>query len=263
MESNFGNVLPNSSQAIDGSPMMAEGQQQPEAFVPARLSFEELAVLRECARESFFYRCVPLAAGSCLVLKYLNNVGMVKAHPIYGLSFKYAAVIGIGYILGKLSYLKECHKKIFTRIPSSNLADAIRKRDAGQFPRIDTFMLQGSNDASSLDKAVSNSAAQQSTDDYAFYNPDFTIGKPIDDGQDSQERKETKARTDYDDLRMANRRDFLQNYVRNSQPVKGRGFQPPAHGERDGPVGQDMKTEDEPQAQPKLHRGKYGDEGFN
>ncbi|KHJ48806.1 ovarian carcinoma immunoreactive antigen [Trichuris suis] len=256
----------NVGQTAGGNPMVVEGQQQSDSLAPPRLSFEELAVLRECARESFFYRCVPLAAGGCLVLKYLQTAGMIKAHPVYGLSLKYAAAVGIGYLIGKLSYIQECQKKILSRLPSSSLAQALLRRGGGQFPRVGAFMMQGANNVSPVDNELSSATGQQSTDDYAFYNPDFSMAKPADSGEDGQEKRGTKGRTSYDDLRMANRRNFLQNYTQSSMPVKSDAFQPafpPESGQQGGPGFGGVKMEDEPPVQQKLRSGKYGDEGFN
>ncbi|CDW57147.1 OCIA domain containing protein [Trichuris trichiura] len=267
MESTAGSAGINIDQVAGASPVMVENQQQQaDSMTPPRLSFEELAVLRECARESFFYRCVPLAAASCLALKYLQVAGVIKAHPVYGLSLKYAAAVGIGYLIGKLSYVQECQKKILSRLPSSNLAQALLRKGGGQFPRVGAFMMQGPNNALPVDSEVSTATSQQSTDDYSFYNPDFSMTKPADDSEEGQEKRGAKGRTNYDDLRMANRRDFLQSYAQSGMPGKSDVFQPSVHPEKDRQGGagfRGLKQEGEPPLQQKHPSGKYGDEGFN
>ncbi|KAL1246030.1 OCIA domain-containing protein [Trichinella spiralis] len=72
--------------------------------VSFHLTFEEQNVLRECARESFIYRCLPLTVVGCFSAKYCQKSGLIKGHPI-----------------------SECKEKILKRIPNSNLANAVRK----------------------------------------------------------------------------------------------------------------------------------------
>uniref|UniRef100_A0A3P9PC03 OCIA domain-containing protein 1 n=1 Tax=Poecilia reticulata TaxID=8081 RepID=A0A3P9PC03_POERE len=80
------------------------------------LTEEEKRVLKECSRESFFYRSVPFSVVSIAITQALV-----------------ARVAGFcGYMAGKLSYMKKCQEK-FKKLENSPLGEILRQR-AGMPP---------------------------------------------------------------------------------------------------------------------------------
>jgi len=93
------------------------------------VSDEERNVMRECIREAFWYRALPLSLLTGFSVNYAIKVGKIKstsrgAWPI---------VLGsssLAYFIAKLSYVtgKECKNKFLTEAPSSEISDIIRKQ---------------------------------------------------------------------------------------------------------------------------------------
>ncbi|XP_068260427.1 OCIA domain-containing protein 2 [Nyctibius grandis] len=72
----------------------------------------EIARIRkECKKESFWYRALPLSLGSMLVTQGLVLKGIVSASPRFGALPKMAIAGVLGFAIGKLSYIGECQKK--------------------------------------------------------------------------------------------------------------------------------------------------------
>ncbi|XP_051472791.1 OCIA domain-containing protein 2-like isoform X3 [Apus apus] len=68
---------------------------------------EEVARIRkECKRESFWYRALPLSLGSMLVTQGLVSKGVFSASPRFGALPKMAS-----FAIGTMSYIRECQKK--------------------------------------------------------------------------------------------------------------------------------------------------------
>ncbi|XP_055333032.1 OCIA domain-containing protein 1-like [Paramacrobiotus metropolitanus] len=96
-----------------------------------KMTAEENAILKECARESTIKRSLPFAAVFSALTHLAVKKGYLSAHPKYGSMFKVFASGFTGYLLGKLSYYKECEDK-FLSLPNSRVADAIRRRRQGK-----------------------------------------------------------------------------------------------------------------------------------
>ncbi|GAB1604527.1 OCIA domain-containing protein 1-like [Argonauta hians] len=97
------------------------------------LTHEELRVLQECNRESFWYRSLPASMLCIGITQLAVNKGYLKPHPKFGASLKSLAAGLAGYIIGKLSYQNECRKKILA-LPNSQLAETLRRRSSGGSP---------------------------------------------------------------------------------------------------------------------------------
>ncbi|XP_063192800.1 OCIA domain-containing protein 2 [Chroicocephalus ridibundus] len=73
---------------------------------------EEIARIRkECKKESFWYRALPLSLGSMLVTQGLVSKGIFSASPRFGALPKMAIAGVLGFAIGKMSYVGECQKK--------------------------------------------------------------------------------------------------------------------------------------------------------
>jgi len=90
------------------------------------LTSEEIAVLKECNRESFWFRCLPLGLTFIATTQVLIMRGVLKPHPRYGSLLKNMGAGLAGYLVGKVSYQGKCREKIL-RLENSALADSIRK----------------------------------------------------------------------------------------------------------------------------------------
>lgn len=72
----------------------------------------EIAKIRkECRKESFWYRALPLSLGSMLVTQGLVSKGILSANPKLGALPKMAIAGVLGFGIGKMSYIGECQKK--------------------------------------------------------------------------------------------------------------------------------------------------------
>ncbi|KAM6261645.1 OCIA domain-containing protein 2 [Porphyrio hochstetteri] len=82
----------------------------------------EIARIRkECRKESFWYRALPLSLGSMLVTQGLVAKGIFSASPRFGALPKMAIAGVLGFAIGKMSYIGECQKK-FQKIGVAPLA---------------------------------------------------------------------------------------------------------------------------------------------
>ncbi|ROT84917.1 hypothetical protein C7M84_021896 [Penaeus vannamei] len=88
---------------------------------------EELRVLRECNLESFYYRCVPLAAAFTSATYIAMRRGIFKVSEKFGYTPKMLGAAFIGYFAGKLSYQNACAEKLM-KLPNSPVGEALRKR---------------------------------------------------------------------------------------------------------------------------------------
>nr|XP_045596562.1 OCIA domain-containing protein 1-like isoform X1 [Procambarus clarkii] len=88
---------------------------------------EELRVLRECNRESFYYRSVPIAAGLSAATYLAMRQGILKMSSRFGYTPKIIGASFIGYFMGKLSYQGACAEKMM-QLPNSPIGEALRKR---------------------------------------------------------------------------------------------------------------------------------------
>ncbi|XP_007551715.1 OCIA domain-containing protein 1 [Poecilia formosa] len=96
------------------------------------LTEEEKRVLKECSRESFFYRSVPFSVVSMAITQALVARGTLTRSPRFGSLPKVAFAGFCGYMAGKLSYMKKCQEK-FKKLENSPLGEILRQR-AGMPP---------------------------------------------------------------------------------------------------------------------------------
>ncbi|CAN8006640.1 unnamed protein product [Ixodes hexagonus] len=103
-----------------------EHQQRPHgqryAFTP-----EELRVIKECNRESFYYRSLPFASAAMVAVHYGVKAGYLAANPRFGAALKVAGAGFVGWLIGKFSYQSRCEDKLM-QLPGSVIGDALRRK---------------------------------------------------------------------------------------------------------------------------------------
>lgn len=123
MDNNPGPDSPNYG-APSGPPR--HGPQQPPS-TQYRFSNEELRVLRQCNRDSFYQRSIPLASILGIGTYYGVQSGYLKPHSRWGAAPKVTLAAIVGYFLGKVSYQSKC-AEMMMRLPNSRLGEALRQR---------------------------------------------------------------------------------------------------------------------------------------
>ncbi|XP_016278750.1 OCIA domain-containing protein 1 isoform X2 [Monodelphis domestica] len=93
---------------------------------------EERRAFIECNQESFWYRSLPFSATSMLVTQGLIAKGILSSHPKYGSVPKLVFACVMGYLAGKISYVKTCQEK-FKRLENSPLGEALRLGQGARF----------------------------------------------------------------------------------------------------------------------------------
>lgn len=92
-------------------------------------SKEELAVFRECNREAFLQRSIPLGTvmgvGTWLAIRR----GLLKPSRS---TLKIVSATIVGLFIGRISYQSQCAEKIM-RLPNSRLAEALKHKRNGEF----------------------------------------------------------------------------------------------------------------------------------
>lgn len=106
-------------------PVPGSGHQGPPGL---QLSIEEQRVLRDCNRESFWYRSLPLGALLASFTHVAIMRGMMKPNPRFGTGPKVIAASILGYFVGKFTYADKCADKFLIEAPHSQIAQAIRLR---------------------------------------------------------------------------------------------------------------------------------------
>lgn len=204
------------------------GTQRPGLQSPADASLtqEDMRLLRECNRESFYRRCLPLIiAGNALTHTwYSRSPEPVSSSKRWaGYTFVTVAM----WITGKLSYRRTCEEQIITSGYSSRLVDSIRKRRG-----IVTTESELSGDYYGDDQAVvfdwkEDDRQSVMKDDKTRSLQQFGDGptgdKPFygDDDMSAESRKEF---TSYDLLRQQNRARAVPAEPTRPRPYEDKRF---------------------------------------
>lgn len=97
------------------------------------LTEEEKRVFKECNKESFWYRSVPISMSSMALAQFLISRGILTSSTRFGSVPKVLFAGACGYFAGKLSYMKVCQEK-FKSMENSPLGEALRQRERRQPP---------------------------------------------------------------------------------------------------------------------------------
>ncbi|XP_061761786.1 OCIA domain-containing protein 1-like [Nerophis ophidion] len=109
--------------------MQQQGAQGSPTKVPNIMKYkpteEEMKVLKECRRESFFYRELPFAAVGAALCHALIVKGFVSASPGYGSLPKVVFGGMFGFMAGRVSYIPKCQEKL-EKLEHSPIAERFR-----------------------------------------------------------------------------------------------------------------------------------------
>ncbi|XP_061592965.1 OCIA domain-containing protein 1-like [Cololabis saira] len=189
---------------------------------------EEKNVLRECNRESFFYRSVPFSVVSMAITQALVARGTLSASPRFGSIPKVAFAGFCGYLAGKLSYMKTCQEK-FKRLENSPLGEILRQRtgapplysSAGQSELSDP----NAQSFDSMFQPTETPSSGRSRDYGRGYSPeppmqmsrpdDFSLPAQSYDDDDEPKKKAIL----YEDLRLKNRENYEVTLIQKADTM--------------------------------------------
>ncbi|KAL5276345.1 Ociad1 family protein [Megaselia abdita] len=243
--------------------------QNPNPLAGYQFSHEEMKVLAECNRESFFQRSLPLGTmfgvGAYLGVKQ----GFLSANAKYGSVPKIVLGVIVGYFAGKFSYQQKCAEKIM-RLPNSRLGEVLRQRQRGGGAV--ASMLPMPNDPT-LGVTMSPFASSEFNEEKDSYNRssvfNMDVERPTNHGLDDTYRpnldstpqtfdaelplETPKHTTSYDELRQKNREEYMKR-----QSIPPRQTYAPQQLPQEAPVyRRPPPPGDENSSQPKTN--KYGD----
>ncbi|CAH1154141.1 unnamed protein product [Phaedon cochleariae] len=224
---------------------------------------EELRVLKECNKDSFYQRCIPISAALAASTYYGVQTGFLKGHQRFGATPKVIFAVFIGYFLGKFSYQSKCAERLM-QLPNSQIGEMLRQKRKGHLHEsLDSGFGPG--------MSLAPFSGVNSTDTYSDLNPnsslDLDTDRPENKGLDDHNRPsmdnqiyedemppEQKHNTSYDELRKKNREEYQQKRIGNYREPFTPGYSgAPPGGSFSG--SQSGFSDDVP-AQPK---NKYGD----
>ena len=163
--------------------------------VPA-ISQEDFRLLRECNKESFWYRCFPLSAGICALMFYLAKQKNMRPKTLHILSGTFA-----GWFVGKLSYRRICEERLINSNSNSPFVNAMRRRKG-------VYREEFHSDTTLVSDAPPEATdpywEQQSKEDNFGYGA-HEFGDYREDDKLKDELEDAKPFTSYDDLRAKNR----------------------------------------------------------
>nr|CAI5836125.1 unnamed protein product [Callosobruchus analis] len=209
---------PDSTVPLPGS--HARRQPTPYKFTP-----EELRVLRECNKEAFYQRCLPLSALFASAAYYGVKTGYFRPNVRFGPTPKVMVSIAIGYFLGKMSYQKKCAERLM-QLPHSQLGEILRQRKRGN-------VQEGFESGIGPSMALAPFSGMDSTSVYSDINPnsslDIDTTRPEAPGLEDYQRPsldnplvyeeemppEQKSITSYEELRKKNREEYAQKRLGN------------------------------------------------
>jgi len=163
------------------------------------LTPDDMRILRECNRESFMQRCLPLMTAANL-LTYLYY--QTRATSVPGRKFgAYIGVTILGWVAGKMSYRSKCEDKLINAGHNSKLVEVIRKRrgiTASEFEPDQHWQSSPSSSSSSDWRIEDQQANKQSQSSYdSSYSADNYYG--------NDEGSQQSSSVSYDSLRQQNR----------------------------------------------------------
>lgn len=180
---------------------------------------EEKKVIRECNRESFWYRSLPLALGSMATMHALKRESFF-AVPRAGSLLKLTLAGVCGFFAGHISYINKCQEKI-KRLENSPLGEALRQRTGmpqqyskgpqSEVGDMDTSM----QSLGSMFQSEAQSQTPSQSRDYGYgYSPEPPISTEreeylsVPDQSYMDEEEPRQKPILYEDLRLKNRENY-------------------------------------------------------
>lgn len=156
------------------------------------LTYDDLRILRECNKESFYKRCLPLGlAGNLLV--YLYNQNKPPGNRRGWMT--YFGVTMFAWMAGKMSYRSQCEDKLIASGHQSKLVGMLRQRRGVTPSELDSDQGWQSNSSSDW-KLEDHQQSRQSSADLSL-----SSGHESSSGTESEEGGSVT----YDYLRQQNR----------------------------------------------------------
>ncbi|XP_073975189.1 OCIA domain-containing protein asrij [Rhodnius prolixus] len=210
---------------------------EPPPQTPYKFSHEELRVLEQCNRESFYQRCIPLATILGISTYYGVKTGSLLPNPRFGPTPKVFGAIVVGYLIGKLSYQGKCAEKLMA-LPNSRLGAMLRNKKAGKHGPLQDPLETEHPDPNTLYGKVPSSdfysdVKQKSYMDIDTDRPnvaglDDTFRPNVDDGlppgfgpaslKEEELPPQTSHSTTYEELRRKNREEYE---LKKTKPYRG------------------------------------------
>ncbi|XP_037506847.1 OCIA domain-containing protein 1 isoform X2 [Rhipicephalus sanguineus] len=217
-------MLPPSEVAAGGYDQDRRQRLQGHVLTP-----EEVKAFQECSNESFKYRALPLGLLASFGAQYAIKVGYLAPHPKYGPYLKMFGAGFVGWLVGKISYRRQCEEKLM-KLPNSPIGEALRRKYGISSP--DAVMGSQSGDYASLSgQDRSGDLGSQSLDLRSYNAP-----QGLDDSQRPsmdnpviaevpENLPPAKYSTTYEELRRRNREEYER---RLSAPPPPSQLPPPA-----------------------------------
>ena len=169
--------------------------------VPA-ISVEDFKLLRDCNKESFYYRCLPLSAGIVALMYFIGNQKNMRPKAWHVLSGAFG-----GWFFGKLSYRSICQDRLVNSKSNSPFVIAMRRRRGIVTP--EDYQPDSSMTSDAPPEATDPYWEQKSKTDafgYAYGSNDYS--EDFGEGDKRQKDEDLKSFTTYDDLRSKNRASY-------------------------------------------------------
>ncbi|XP_063634236.1 OCIA domain-containing protein 1 isoform X2 [Cydia splendana] len=175
-----------------------------------KFTADELRVLGQCNRESFYQRSLPLGTSLGVTTYIAIQKGYFKPNARFGAIPKISFAVLVGYFVGKLSYQEACAEKLMA-LPGSYIGQLLREKKQGRTGGggniQSTPSMFGAGPSDIYSDAGPGSSLDLDTDRPTFsddsYRPDNQGGGFPSLGPDSK-----RPALSYDDLRRRNRGEY-------------------------------------------------------
>ncbi|XP_047126352.1 OCIA domain-containing protein 1 isoform X1 [Hydra vulgaris] len=154
------------------------------------LSQEELKVLKECRFNSIFYRGLPTASISILLIKAAENYGLLRKRSL----LFYAGIFSAGFFFGVGSYRNQCIEKILA-LENSVLADQYRN-----FSRRHGLPVKEKVTEFTADSGLHSQIVPSSTEDNIYQKKSLERKNRWEEIREASKQR-SRGGTSYDDLK--------------------------------------------------------------
>lgn len=184
---------------------------------------EELRVLKDCNRESFFQRCLPFSAILGGGIYYGVKAGFLRGHSRFGATPKVVLAVVVGYFAGKFSYQGKCAEKLML-LPNSPIGEMLRQRrkgggyqesiETGFGPGMSLTPFSGMNPSDTYNDSSPRNSLDLDTSRPELEGLDDSHRPSVDNPIYEEEMPPVqRSKTTYDELRKQNREEYQQRRI--------------------------------------------------